>query len=267
VLQSRSVRLISTLVLAGSAALFFLQPVRSAALTVFRLPLILLKGGVAIATSLPRLPTLVQEHEAIRAELIRQQLQVAQMREALRHARHADALAAAQGEAQGLVASVIGRSTIPTQHTVLLDRGANHGIMLDSVAVDEQGVVGRVVEIHHATALVMLLTDPESRVAGLVERSRETGLLTGRAQGGSEFVYLDVHADIEPGDRIVTAGLGGPFPKGVLLGTVTRVIRDERAGTTIAVVAAAARLGRLEELLCVPPGGPTPAPRKAPEPS
>jgi len=260
VLQSRSARLIGTLALAGSAALFFHQPIRSAALTVFRLPLTLLKGGVAVVSSLPRLPTLVREHEALRAELIREQLEAAQLREALRQAREAAALTEAGSMPGGQVASVIARSTLPTQHTILIDRGTGQHVFLDGVAVDADGVVGRVVETHPATAMVMLLTDPESRVAGLVERSRETGLLVGRAQGGTEFVYLDVHADIEVNDRIVTAGLGGPFPKGLLLGTVTEVIRDERAGTAVAVVAPAAHLGRLEEVLCLTPGAGEPAP-------
>lgn len=248
----------STLALASFAALFFHQPVRSAALTVFRLPLTLLKGGVTVISGLPRLPTIVREHEALRSELIRQQLEAARLREALRQARQGAALTEAGGVERGLVAAVIGRSALPTQHTVLLDRGTRDGVQPDSVAIDAEGVVGRVIEAHPVTALVMLLTDPESRVAGLVERSRETGLLIGRAQGGNEFVYLDVHADIEVNDRIVTAGLGGAFPKGLVLGTVTRVDRDERAGSAVAVVAPAARLGRLEEVLCLPPGGDAP---------
>jgi rod shape-determining protein MreC len=102
----------------------------------------------------------------------------------------------------------------------------------------------------------MLLTDPDSRVAGLVDRSRETGLLVGRAGGRCEFMYLDVDADIQDGDRIVTAGLGGPFPKGLFLGRVARVVRDELTGSARASVVPAARLGRLEEVLCLPPVAP-----------
>ena len=59
-------------------------------------------------------------------------------------------------------------------------------------------------------------------------------------------------ADLELGDQIVTAGLGGPFPKGVQLGTVTRIVRDPLTGVARASVTPAARLGRLEEVLCLP---------------
>ena len=67
-------------------------------------------------------------------------------------------------------------------------------------------------------------------------------------------MYLDADAQLEPGDRVVTAGLGGPFPKGLLLGTVVRVTRQELSGSAYAVVAPAARLGRVEEVLVLPPG-------------
>jgi len=69
-----------------------------------------------------------------------------------------------------------------------------------------------------------------------VERSRETGLLVGRGSGPCDLIYLDAAADVELGDRVVTAGLDGPFPKGVVLGTVTRVVRNEEVGTARASV-------------------------------
>jgi rod shape-determining protein MreC len=110
-----------------------------------------------------------------------------------------------------------------------------------------------VIELHPATSLVLLLTDPESRVGGIVERSRETGLLVGKSRSQCEFIYLDVQADIQAGDRILTAGLGGPFPKGLLLGVVAEVIRDEVTGSARAIVNPSARLGKLEEVLCLSP--------------
>ena len=119
--------------------------------------------------------------------------------------------------------------------------------------VDETGVIGRVVDVQPATCLVMLLTDPDSRVAALVERSRETGLLVGQGSGRCAFTYVAADADLREGDRIVTAGLGGPFPKGLLLGTVAHLTRDELSGSATASVIPAARLNRLEEVLCLSP--------------
>lgn len=233
--------------------LLFHTPIRQGTLVVLRFPFTVVKACVRGLVTLPRLPTLSDENTRLRAELIQRQLDVAQLREALRHSQAASALAEAIPSGQGVVAAVIARSPLATQHTVWIDRGRSHGLALEGVVVEASGVVGRIVELHPATSLVMLLTDPESRVAGLIERSRETGLLVGLARGQCDFIYLTAQADVQEGDRVVTAGLGGPFPKGLTLGTVTRVIRDEQAGGASARVAPGARLGQLEEVLCLFP--------------
>jgi rod shape-determining protein MreC len=221
---------------------------------VLRLPFTLLRGAVAAVAGLPHLPGWRQEREQLRQQLLQQQIALAQAQEALRQADAARGLAAAvPGAPRGLIASIIGRSLLPTQQTVLLNRGAADGLAMGSVIVDAEGVIGRVLDVQRATALVLLLTDPDSRLAGLIERSRETGLLVGQGHGRCEFIYLDAEADVAAGDRLVTAGLGGSFPKGLLLGTVQRVLRDETLGTTTAVVRPAARLSRLEQVLCLPP--------------
>ena len=248
---SRTV-LISTLLIAASLA--FHDPLRRGAFIIFRLPFTATRTLLAVLVTLPRLPSLTQENASLRSEVIARQLENAQLREALRQAQQANALAHLSS-GWGIVARVIGRSTIPMQHTVLLDQGAQQGLTLDTVVVDASGLIGRVMEVHPATALVMLLTDPDSRVAGLVERSRETGLVVGRGGGQCELIYLDVQADLQEGDRVVTAGLGGPFPKGLLLGTVVQVFRDEASGTAQASVQPAASLSRLEDVLCLPAGG------------
>ena len=237
-------------------ALVVHQPVRSAALTLLRLPFSLVKTGVGIILTLPQLPSLTAENDRLRTELIQRRLDTTQLQEALRHAHQAEALLQSLPVRQGLIATVIARSAIPTQQTVLLDRGSWHGLSLDSVILHASGVIGRVIEVHPTTCLVLLLTDPESRVAALVERSRETGLLIGEAHGFCQLIYLDVQADVQEGDQVVTAGLGGAFPKGMRLGTVKRVFRNEEAGSAGAWVAPAARLSQLEEVVCLPPAQP-----------
>ncbi len=251
-MRSPSRSFLMSLLLLGTV-LIFQEPARGGTIFVLRLPFTLLKACLNIALLLPRLPSVIHEDEQLRSSLIQRGLEIAQLRELVRKSQQADALVNAAPTSGGIVATVIGRSTIPTQQTVLLDKGKRHGITLDGVVVDASGVIGRVVELHRTSSLAMLLTDSESRVAALVERSRETGLLTGRIRGQCELVYLDAHADIEVGDRVVTAGLGGPFPKGLLLGKVIQVIRDEESGSASAWVDPAAELGRVEEVLCLPP--------------
>jgi len=227
-------------------------PLQQIALTVFRFPYAVVKTAVSSALLLPRLPALTNENAVLRAELSQIQLELASAREAVHQSARVAALTSAVAS-KGLVASVIGRSTIPTQQLVLLNRGARDGVTLDHVVVDASGVVGRVTEVTRSTAMVTLVTDPDSRIAALVERSREAGLLVGRGRSVCDLIYLDIDADIQAGDRVMTAGLSGSFPKGLRLGEVTSVQRDAVAGTTIARVHPSARIGQLEDVLCVAP--------------
>ena len=237
-----------------SAVAVFHAPLRYSLYTIFRFPLTLAKTTLQIFVTLPRLPALSQENSRLRDTVLQQELELARLREATRHLTQAQKLLEASPAHSGIIASVIGRSMLPTQHTVLLNKGERQGIRLDSIVTDVEGVVGRVLELQPTTSLVVLLTDPESRIAGLVERSRETGLLIGRGYGQCEFIYLDAYADVKPGDRVVTAGLNSPFPKGLVLGTVTGLVRDEKTGSAKAHVKPTALLGRLEEVLCLLPG-------------
>ena len=218
-----------------------------------RAPFTVVKTALTTLIMIPRLPSLAHEHAELRAAVLQHQLEQAQLQEAFRQAAHTDALQRLSPVTSGVVAHVIAHSILPTQHTVLLDRGTRDGVWLKSLAVNETGVVGRVVEAHPTTALVMLLTDTDSRIAGLVERSRETGLVVGRGAGPCELIDLDVESDVRVGDRVVTAGLGGEIPKGLVLGTITRVVKDELSGAAWARMSPAARLGQLEDVLCLPP--------------
>lgn len=236
-----------------AAAIVYHDPLRHFTIQLLRFPYRLVHGISYFLVHLPSLPALYHGQASLREQLIQSKLEITRLREMLRASDAISSLLKVHPSRSGQMAEVIGRSLVPTQQTVLLNRGQQHGLQSDSVVVDTSGVVGRVLELYSNTCLVGLLTDTNSRVASLVERSRDMGLLVGRGQGTCELIYLDMQADIEPGDRILTAGLGGVFPKGLLLGTVERVMRDERSGTAQAKVILAAQLGRLEEVWCLPP--------------
>jgi len=155
--------------------------------------------------------------------------------------------------ATGPVASIIGRSLRPTQHTIILDKGSRDGVGPDAVVVDLAGVVGRVVEASSTTSVALLVTDPNSRIAALIERSREFGLAVGSGGQRCELHYLDEDADVTVNDRVVTAGVGGTFPKGLLIGTVAKLQRDLDRGRLAVWIRPAVTVSRLEEVLCLAP--------------
>jgi len=94
-----------------------------------------------------------------------------------------------------------------------------------------------------------LVTDPVSSVSGLLQRTRVTGIVTGDRGPTLRLRYLPLMADVAVGDRVVTSGMGGVFPKGVPLGTVTGVERKSGALFQEAVLEPAVDLSKLEEVL------------------
>lgn len=241
------------IVFAFLAAIFvsFHPSARTAALSVLRLPFTLTAGVIRAVLLVPSLPSLANENAQLRDTVLRQQLELAQVRERLRESQETEGLTAKAPEIPHVMARIIGRSPLPTQQTVLINKGQRDGLFLEAPVVDADGVVGRVQELHLATSWIALITDAESRVAARIERTRETGILVGREDGACQLLYLEDDADVAVGDAVVTAGIGGRFPPGLLLGTVTDVHRDPVVGSAMAKVQPAVRLGRLEHVLCL----------------
>jgi rod shape-determining protein MreC len=228
-------------------------PARGMALDVFRAPLVFARAATAMAVRLPELPRVEQEQAAMRRALAEQQLELTRLREALRRTERLQELTRQLPTEAARVVSVIGRAIVPTEHVVILDRGAQQGMARDAVLMEARGLVGRVLDVHPATSTAMLLTDPDSRVACLIERTRELGLLVGTGGTLCRLDHLDADADVVPGDLVVTAGLDGPFPKGLVVGTVVKVLRDEQGATAQAFVRPMVNLRHVEEMLCLPP--------------
>ncbi len=148
-------------------------------------------------------------------------------------------------------ARVIARDPGPLSTTLTIDRGARDGVRQDMAVLTPQGVVGRVVEVSHTVARVITLTDRNSGIDALVQRSRSRGIVQGGSDGACYMNYLLRDADVQVGDRILTSGLDGVFPKGVVIGGVVEVGHRHRGLLQAAVVQPSVDLDRLEEVLLV----------------
>jgi rod shape-determining protein MreC len=87
------------------------------------------------------------------------------------------------------------------------------------------GLVGRVVTVSGPYAKAQLLTDHAASVGGMILRTRRQGVVrgSGRGSGGLELDYVPLQADVRPGDRVLTAGIDGVYPRGIPVGTVVSV--------------------------------------------
>jgi len=131
--------------------------------------------------------------------------------------------ARSQPENRYLAANVIGRDPSPFLSYILLDHGSDAGVTKDMVVVTDSGLVGRVVEVTSTACKVLLIIDSSSAVNARLQKSREEGIVVGQLAGGLQMQYLSQQAAVEPGDLVLTSGLGGTYPADVVLGTVNAV--------------------------------------------
>lgn len=107
--------------------------------------------------------------------------------------------------------------------SILVNAGRRDGIDRNQAAINAQGLAGRVAEIGDRHARILLVTDLNSRIPVLVGRSRARAILAGDNTDKPRVQFLPANARVEPGDRIVTSGHGGVFPRGLPIGTIEAV--------------------------------------------
>jgi rod shape-determining protein MreC len=119
-----------------------------------------------------------------------------------------------------VTAEVVGRNANSWTEIIYINRGTRDKVVKGLPVVTHEGLVGQ--EIHAAPTLsqVMLLTDFRSGVDALVQRTRATGIVTGRGRNIAELKFLPVGADLQSGDRLISSGMGGVFPKGLIIGEI-----------------------------------------------
>jgi rod shape-determining protein MreC len=130
---------------------------------------------------------------------------------------------------QTVVAQVVARDGVPWFRTFTINKGSKHGIELNSPVLSPTGVVGRVIARGPYAAKVQLLLDRDASVGVLFDRTRVTGVTDGQVgltdSDSRELIiqYVPNTADVERGEIVVTSGLDQIFPKGLMVGRVSRV--------------------------------------------
>jgi rod shape-determining protein MreC len=122
--------------------------------------------------------------------------------------------------------------------------------------VNGDGLVGRVVDVGANYSRVMAIIDTTSGVSGIVERTRDNGILTGTADSDADEAQmvmgnLPLDADLMPGDTVITSGLAGVFPKGIAIGEVTEVRPSTDGMRNEALVTPWVDFEHLEEVMVI----------------
>ncbi len=150
-----------------------------------------------------------------------------------------------------IVARVIAKDVSTEFRAIRINRGENSGIQKDMAVMTNEGVVGRVLRTTSNTSDIVTVLDLLSAVDSFVARSRARGVVTGRTESVCQLKYALRTDDIEPGDVLIASGLGGIFPKGIPIGTVSRVDRKAYGISQEVEVRPSVDFSRLEEVLVV----------------
>jgi len=118
----------------------------------------------------------------------------------------------------------VSESRGPFANARLLDAGSNKGIQIGNPVINEQGLVGRIVGVTGGVSRMLLLTDVASRTPVLIDRTDARALLTGDGSGNPKLEFVRGVGSVQAGDRILTSGDGGGFPRGVPIGVAAKGI-------------------------------------------
>jgi rod shape-determining protein MreC len=155
------------------------------------------------------------------ASLTAENLKLRQSESDLRRLRgllgYSDQLALRTSMAQAIMLDTSGRFK-----SIIIDKGSGSGVEVNDTVVNANGLIGRVVLTTKDMSKVQLVPDNNASIGALVERTRRQGVLRGDGYAGATLNDIPALADLKPGDRVLTAGIDGIYPKGIPVGIVTK---------------------------------------------
>jgi rod shape-determining protein MreC len=212
-------------------------------------------------STLVRLPSIRDENERLKDEIADLKAQVSTGLADETRLHELEALLGVQKslgpDVQTAAAQVIANGVSNFEWTITIGKGSNDGIAVDQPVLAPAGLVGHVVRVAPDSAVVRLVLDPDSSVAGRLDVSGKTGLVTGAGNQDMRMGLIDTATDVQAGERVVTAGFRIPgvaqslYPPGILIGTVSRVLPGEASLEKYVTVSPAVDFSSLDVVLVV----------------
>ena len=209
-----------------------------------------------------------QDNTALKEENAALKKQLAEMEAAIRQAEKDSAenerlkqLLGLQSQRPDLTSDL--QAAMITEHTVTnwtssltIDKGTRHGLEVNDCVISETGAfVGLVSEVGTNWATILTLVDTDTSLGAQVFRSGDLGLAQGNfslmGENRLRLEYLPADCSLLGGDLVVTSGLGGYYPAGLVIGSVTEVQQDDSGATSYAILAPAADFNALEEVFVI----------------
>lgn len=153
--------------------------------------------------------------------------------------------------AAGVAGRTIGSDPSNLLFYIFVDVGARQGVAPDMPVITERGLVGRVTAVGPNSAQVLMLIDPASTVNARLQNSGVTGLVRGQLDGSLIMERIPQGENVNPGDIVLTSGLGGNFPPNLVIGQVTEVTQRDLDIFQTAHIRPTVDFGKLEIVLAL----------------
>jgi rod shape-determining protein MreC len=150
-----------------------------------------------------------------------------------------------------IAARIIEREQASPSKIILINKGSAQGLAVGMPVVAQPGMIGRITDLSWHSARVLLLIDESSNIDALVQRNRTQGIIRGAGSRGCILKYVSKTQDVKEGDTVISSGIGGVFPKGIIIGTVNHVDRQETGLFLKINVTPAIDFSKLEEVLII----------------
>ena len=141
------------------------------------------------------------------------------------------------------IAEVIGTDADPLRHIIVINRGSTSQLKVGQTVLDDQGILGQIISVYPHSSRILLLSDKEHSLSVRLERSGMRAIVTGTGDlGRLKMEYVPTSANITVGDKVFSSGLGQHFPASYLVGSGSKVQRNNTGGFAQIEVSPAAQL-------------------------
>jgi rod shape-determining protein MreC len=199
------------------------------------------------------LATTAKDNESLRSRVIELEQEVARVSEFERENVRLRALlqVASDNKVAGVSAAVIGGDPSGWVKGVVVNKGSSSGIRVGMAVLHPQGVVGQVVAVSSDAARVLLVSDHSSGVDVLLQDGRARGVVEGAGEQGCELKFVTKDVQVREGDVVITSGMDSVYPKGIVLGRVSKIADAQGALFQTIEVMPAVDFSKIEEVLLV----------------
>lgn len=152
-------------------------------------------------------------------------------------------------------AEIVAKDTAVWYSSFTINKGTSSGIEKNDVVITEKGLVGYIYEVGTTWSKVISIVDSKSSLGGIIERTGDRAIVEGNVEyidkGACKMTYLSKNATVTAGDFVETSGLGGIYPKGLLIGKIKDLKTDDQGLFYEAAIETAVDFERIDEVLVI----------------